>query len=366
MPKSRTQFSPRPSTPRPALSTLEQHAEAIKRLEKRALSATLAIGRHLTEAKRICGHGNWASWLETSFGWTDRTAENFMRVYETFKSETVSDLNLPMGSLYLLAAPSTPPKVRDDVIERVKRGERLSHKEVKALVSSARESALVRDDSRKTTSDPKKASSPITGEILEKVAEKEIAQVAPEIVLGAKQLASIKKYGLILSDCESLSDITAWRDQGARCAADVADDCVLFHRVTAPLLPQALEAMGAWGFTYKTHFVLVKNEEGPGYWNRNQHEILLVGTKGNIPAPAAEMQLPSVILAPGDEHSEKLYELIEHYYPTSPKIEVNGRRARDGWDRWKPGGTIHRGVPRNDDVNALGMPNYLNPTSPPV
>ena len=37
--------------------TLEQHAEAIKRLEKRGLSATRAIGKHLTEAKK-----NLRSW----------------------------------------------------------------------------------------------------------------------------------------------------------------------------------------------------------------------------------------------------------------------------------------------------------------
>ena len=88
-----------------------------------------------------------------------------MQVYETFKSETVSDLNLPMGSLYLLAAPSTPRRVQVEVIERVKRGELVSHKEVKALISSARETALARDNSGKTNSEPKKALSPIIGEI---------------------------------------------------------------------------------------------------------------------------------------------------------------------------------------------------------
>ena len=381
MAKSRTQFSPRPSMPRPALSTLEQHAGAIKRLEKRGLSATLAIGRHLTEAKRICGHGNWASWLKTSFGWTDRTAENFMRVYDTFKSETVSDLNLPIVSLYLLAAPSTPCGVRDDVIERVKRGELVSHNEIKALVSSAREIPLVRDNIGKTPPEPNKAAGAILGEIHEEtVAEKKNTQPAQDAALAAKQFSPAEKYGVILSKFEVAPEPemdggtknncpTSWLDEIK--ARDVpsmaAHDCVLFLLVTVPLLPQALEVMMAWGFTYKSHFVLVKNEEGPGCWNRNQHEILLVGTKGNIPAPAVDTQLPSVIFASGGDHLENpddFYELIEHYYPTSPKIEVNARRARDGWDRWKPGGTIFRGVPLNEDVNALGMPKYLGRTPP--
>ena len=39
-------------------------------------------------------------------------------------------------------------------------------------------------------------------------------------------------------------------------------------------------------FEYKSHAVWLKNKVGTGYWFRNQHELLLVGTRGNIPAPA--------------------------------------------------------------------------------
>jgi N6-adenosine-specific RNA methylase IME4 len=76
---------------------------------------------------------------------------------------------------------------------------------------------------------------------------------------------------------------------------------------------------------------------GTGFWFRIQHEILLVGTKGNVPAPAPGTQWPSVIKAPPGRHSEKpeiFYELIEAYFPTLPKIELNARRARPGWDVW--------------------------------
>jgi N6-adenosine-specific RNA methylase IME4 len=346
------------------------------------LSVTQEIGKHLTEAKRICGHGNWASWLETNFGWTDRTARNLMQVYETFKSETVSDLNLPIASLYLLAAPSTPRGVRLDVIERVKRDEPVSHKEIKALVSIARETALVRDGSGKTTQEPKKALGAINGEIREeKVAQKKIAQAAPEAPLGAKQLAPTKKYGVILSDCERSEsrmdrpaenhNPTSWLDEIK--ARDVpriaADDCVLFHWASVSLLPQALEVMAAWGFTYKSQFVWVKDIEGPDYWNRNQHEILLVGTKGNIPAPAPDMRLPSVISGPVSAQSEKpeaSYELIEQNCPTSTKIELNARRARDGWDHWELEAPSPESCWSNDDVDAFGIPKFLSRTSPPL
>jgi N6-adenosine-specific RNA methylase IME4 len=44
-----------------------------------------------------------------------------------------------------------------------------------------------------------------------------------------------------------------------------------------------------------------------------------------------------VIEAPRGAHSEKpaiFYELIEHYFPNLPKIELNARKRRKGWDSW--------------------------------
>jgi hypothetical protein len=36
---------------------------------------------------------------------------------------------------------------------------------------------------------------------------------------------------------------------------------------------------------------------GTGYWFRNQHELLLVGTRGRVPAPAMGTQWPTLIHA---------------------------------------------------------------------
>src|SRR5262245_32482560 len=85
---------------------LVEHADAIRNLGKQTIDSIIEIGRHLTEAKAILGHGNWLPWLDREFGWSDRTALNFMRVHAlALKSETVSDLDLPVRALYLLAAP---------------------------------------------------------------------------------------------------------------------------------------------------------------------------------------------------------------------------------------------------------------------
>jgi N6-adenosine-specific RNA methylase IME4 len=118
----------------------------------------------------------------------------------------------------------------------------------------------------------------------------------------------------------------------------MAPDSVMFLWGTVPMLPQALETLAAWGFAYKSNFVWIKDRIGTGYWSRNQHEHLLIGTRGKIPAPAPGTQWPSVIQAPVGRHSEKpttVYELIEHHYPNLPRIELFCRGCpRVGWEAW--------------------------------
>jgi N6-adenosine-specific RNA methylase IME4 len=116
-----------------------------------------------------------------------------------------------------------------------------------------------------------------------------------------------------------------------------ADGCVLFLWATAPMLEHALAVMKAWGFTYCTHAIWNKDKIGPGYWFRNKHEILLVGTCGNIPAPAQGDQYDSVIDAVRGEHSVKpdeFADMIKDMFPNVPKLEMFARGPRDRWTTW--------------------------------
>jgi N6-adenosine-specific RNA methylase IME4 len=113
-----------------------------------------------------------------------------------------------------------------------------------------------------------------------------------------------------------------------------AADAVLFLWATVPMLPEALDVMTAWGFSYKSHIAWVKDRTGTGYWARNRHELLLIGTKGEIPAPALGDQPASVIEAPLGKHSAKpacFAELIERLFPMTPKVELFCRLPREGW-----------------------------------
>jgi N6-adenosine-specific RNA methylase IME4 len=116
-----------------------------------------------------------------------------------------------------------------------------------------------------------------------------------------------------------------------------APDCVLFLWATAPMLPQALSVLEAWGFDYRTHFVWAKPKIGTGFWNRNQHELLLLGVKGKVPAPAQGDQYPSLIPAALGAHSEKpahFAEIIEDMFPNARRLEIFARSKRLGWDVW--------------------------------
>ena len=186
---------------------------------------------------------------------------------------------------------------------------------------------------------------------------KQETRAAREITLAAKQQAlPARRYGCIAADPEWQFEVwsratgldrSADNHYPTSCLQVIADrdvpsiaaaDCVLFLWATVPMLPHALVVMGAWGFDYKTHFAWAKDRVGTGYWNRNKHEILLLGTRGKVPCPAPGTQWDSLISAPLGGHSEKpecFLELIEAYFPHLPKIELNRRGPpRPGWDAW--------------------------------
>jgi len=123
-------------------------------------------------------------------------------------------------------------------------------------------------------------------------------------------------------------------DAGRSIREVIADDAVLFLWATNPLLREALRVVEAWGFEYVTNAVWIKNQIGMGYWVRAQHELLLIGRRGNVVAPEPARRRPSVIEAPRRGHSVKpdeVYDLIETMLPNGKWLECFARRGRSGW-----------------------------------
>jgi N6-adenosine-specific RNA methylase IME4 len=115
-----------------------------------------------------------------------------------------------------------------------------------------------------------------------------------------------------------------------------ASDAALFLWATSPLLPEALSVMTAWGFTYKTSMAWDKGRMGLGYWVRVQHELLLIGSRGNPGRPLTR-NICSVISEPRGPHSRKpdrARRNIEAMFPTARRIELFARMRTPGWDAW--------------------------------
>jgi ParB/RepB/Spo0J family partition protein len=192
---------------------------------------------------------------------------------------------------------------------------------------------------------------------------KQVKRAEREQAVAAKQLAlPDKKYNVIVCDDEwdfevwsretgldrhasnyypTVADAHTAEEMHARTKerfACAADDCVLFMWTTVPHLAIAIDLLRLRGFRYVTNFDWGKDKAGTGYWNRNKHEHLLVGVKGHMPCPAPGEQWDSLIMAPVTEHSAKpqvFLELVQAYFPTMPKIELNRRGPpQPGWDAW--------------------------------
>ena len=115
------------------------------------------------------------------------------------------------------------------------------------------------------------------------------------------------------------------------------EDAILFMWATSPKLAEAISVVEAWGFTYRSSAIWVKNQLGMGYYFRQQHELLLIATRGSMPAPAPADRPRSVFTSDRTEHSAKpaeFAEFIERMYPTLPRIELFCRSPRHGWDVW--------------------------------
>lgn len=114
-------------------------------------------------------------------------------------------------------------------------------------------------------------------------------------------------------------------------------DAILFLWATSPKLAEAMRVIDAWSFTYRTCMVWVKDKIGMGYYARQQHELLLIASRGDLPVPLPENRPASIVLSPRRQHSEKppeFYELIERMYPDFPRLELFARAPRDGWRVW--------------------------------
>lgn len=165
-------------------------AERIKVRLKRTAEDIIEIGRDLIAVKAKLGHGNFEGWLKAEFDFSQKHATRFIQVAEKFgntKSDIMSDFKPTI--LYALAAPSTPPEVITQAIEKAEAGEKVTAAEVEkwkqAALESAKEAKGLKQQVMELTEDyetlrereertrQELANRPTTAKIVEKVVEVE-------------------------------------------------------------------------------------------------------------------------------------------------------------------------------------------------
>lgn len=124
---------------------LLERTERIHNLARMTAAGIVQIGQYLTEVKERLGHGRFLEWIEKEFAWTDRHARRFISVYEHVKSDNLSDLQIDVSALYLIAAPSMPEPVRRAVVGRAENGEIVTHTGTRALVQHFQETGEIPD-----------------------------------------------------------------------------------------------------------------------------------------------------------------------------------------------------------------------------
>lgn len=114
---------------------VQQRTGEIRERLQRSAQDIWEIGQKLADVRSRLKHGQFDTWLKAEFGWSRRTAYNFINVYEAFPERAnFAQINIATSALYLLAAPSTSQELRDEVLQRAKEGEPVTYKEIRQVI----------------------------------------------------------------------------------------------------------------------------------------------------------------------------------------------------------------------------------------
>ena len=123
-----------------------------------------------------------------------------------------------------------------------------------------------------------------------------------------------------------------------------SDTAHLYLWVPNALLPEGIQVLQSWGFSYKSNIVWhkIRKDGGPdgrgvGFYFRNVTELILFGVRGKNARTLKPGRTQVNFLATRKrEHSRKpdeQYRIIESCSP-GPYLEMFARGTREGWHSW--------------------------------
>lgn len=128
-------------------------------------------------------------------------------------------------------------------------------------------------------------------------------------------------------------------------ASICAKDAVLLCWVTMPLLREGLEVIAAWGFEYRTAFLVwgkLNADRSPavgfGRYTRSNGELCLLGRRGKGVPVVSGVAIANLLLSQRGRHSKKpdgQYDVIDRVFGRDvPRVELFARQRMPRWDVW--------------------------------
>ncbi|MEO1590893.1 MAG: DUF3102 domain-containing protein [Cyanobacteria bacterium J06632_22] len=122
-------------------SIIQQRTGEIRERLRRSAQDIWEVGQKLSDVRSRLKYGQFLTWLKVEFGWSQRTAYNFIKVYETFgdRFANLAKVDIATSLLYQLASPSVPDDLREQVIEAAKKGKKITAKELRSTIKQRKQ-----------------------------------------------------------------------------------------------------------------------------------------------------------------------------------------------------------------------------------
>lgn len=179
----------------------------IKVIQDNVCRGMIEIGKRLIEIKKEVGHGNWLEYLDKELGYSVRTAQQLMKVYEEFgNTNTFSFLQ----SSKIIALLDIPQESREDFISnhnledstvRQLKDEIKKYKEENGLLTQKQQQAL--EEKRRVEQETQRLKSQLEQE-KNRQPKVEIKEVVKEKVIDNTDYALAKKVRQLEEDNQSL------------------------------------------------------------------------------------------------------------------------------------------------------------------
>jgi hypothetical protein len=179
-----------------AVKKIEAAAKAFHAREvgarKIAMEYAVEQGRLLHTVKERLEHGQFLKWIDKRLGVSDQTARNYMgAVTLADKSQTV--LDLPVATVYKLAAPNTPSELQQEIIAKLESDDKPDPHEIVAEIDAAKKKiATEKAEAAKAKYKLEKKTAGKSKEDAAKIAKQQAAYQKKKKAAEAKEAAKLK------------------------------------------------------------------------------------------------------------------------------------------------------------------------------